>query len=414
MTDVQVMVTGMGCICGAGENLPQIMENLYHVQRFPAPPTVFETELETPRPVFMVPDCLEPARKRVRRRWNQKELQAGRDPNRTNLMALTAAEEAREQAGWKLEDLQRKRVGVALGTTVGCTLNHGPFYRAWRKYQNPDIGPVRRYMQNNPADWLADCWQLEGPCITIANACSSGADAIGLAKLWLESDLCDIAIAGGADELSNITYVGFSALQITAPSPCKPFDKNRTGLNLGEGAGILVLEKAEEATARGQAALGKLAGFGSHLDAYHPTAPHPKGLGLRRALDQSLSQAGITRQAIGFCNAHGTSTPENDKAEGRTLADCFGEDFPVTSTKSFTGHTLGAAGGIEAVFTVQALRDQKLTATAGFQEADPECIIRPPRQTLPLSARYGISNSLAFGGSNAVLLFQKTEQGDQP
>ncbi len=384
-------ITGLGCICAAGDSLETIMPALYSGKRRPAAPLAVKTGLDKISPVFEV----------------SSDLAQEGDASRTTLLALTALKEAMSHACFDRSDIKGKRVGVVLGTTVGCTLNNEPFYRAYRENKNPDIRPIRSFLTNNPALFIADLYGCSGPAVTIANACSSGTDAVGLAKSWIENDICDIVIAGGTDELCRTTYIGFTSLLITSMEPCRPFDRNRKGLNLGEGAGIVIVESLESAGLRGVQVLAHVAGYGSSGDAHHPTAPHPDGMGLRRAIGIALKDAGTTTDEISFINAHGTSTLDNDRVEGKVISDLFSKSIPVVSTKAYTGHTLGAAGGIEAVFTVMALLDGQLPGTAGFEEPDQECGIIPTTENMPVKGNAAISNSLAFGGNNSVLVFSK-------
>jgi len=393
----ETIVTGLGAVCAAGNSLPQIMRSLYAGRRDPAGPTNFHVELESMFPVFEVSGSLE----------GQCRSTPGFEPTRTTQLALIAVEEALHQAGLAQDTLQDCRVGVCLGTTVGCTLNDEPFYREFRNRSSPGLGPVHRYLANNPAECIAHAYELFGPVATIANACSSGTDAIGHARRWIESDRCDIAIAGGADELSRIPYLGFMRLLLASQRPARPFDKNRDGLNLGEGAGVVVLERAAHARKRGACALARVTGYASFADAYHQTAPHPDGVGLRRAISLSLAEAGVEPGDVGFINAHGTATVDNDRVEGRVLRDVFPEKIPVVATKSYTGHTLGAAGGLEAVFTIQALLDQRLPMTVGFESVDSDIGIRPTTENTWIKASVAISSSLAFGGNNSVLVLQR-------
>ncbi|HEY5672135.1 MAG TPA: beta-ketoacyl synthase N-terminal-like domain-containing protein, partial [Malonomonas sp.] len=235
------------------------------------------------------------------------------------------------------------------------------------------------------------------------NACSSGTDAIGLGAAWIRSGRCDIVLAGGADELCRVTYNGFASLMIADSEPVRPFDGRRKGLNLGEGAGMLVLESDELLARRNKSPRGYLLGYGSATDAHHLTAPHPDGAGLRRALAEALQTAGVTSAQIAFINAHGTGTPDNDKVESRVLADCF-PGVPFVSTKAYTGHCLGAAGGIEAALTLICLEQQKLPANAGFAVPDPQLPIQPVAQLTPLSGKIALSESLAFGGNNSAVI----------
>lgn len=389
MTRQPVYVTGMGCLCAPGTSVPEAMAALYRGKRHAQKPQNFTTTLDQEYPAFEIPEPV------------------GHDDGkvtRTTLFTMVALQEALDQAKLDLSFLQKKRVGVAIGTSVGCTLNNEPYYRQYKQGLLPDHTAIDIYLQNNPALYISRIYDLTGPTATVANACSSGTDAIGLAKSWLDNDQCDLVIAGGADELSRITYLGFISLLVTSTELCRPFDRDRKGLNLGEGAGILIMEHPSSAAQRSASLLASVNGFGTYADAYHPTAPHPEGTGLRRAINQALKQAGLTAEQIGFVNAHGTSTQNNDEVEGKVIADLFGPDIPVVSTKSYTGHTLGAAGAIEAIFTICGLTDQKIPATPGFENPDPQCLVTPAKQNLPVQAEFALSNSLAFGGNNSALI----------
>ena len=397
MKSPSVAVTGLGCICAAGKNLEQTMRSLYAGSRSPSPPARFQVELERTFPVFEIPEAA----------YLLPMPSEGEDRSLTTRLALIAAGEALESARIEAEKIKGLRVGVCLGSTVGCTLNNEPFYREYREKKRPGLEPIRQFLKDNPALHLAQNLGCNGPSALIANACSAGTDAVGLAKAWIEQGLCDIALAGGTDELCRITYLGFISLMVTSTEPCRPFDRNRTGLNLGEGAGILVLEHIDSAIKRGVPILAYVTGYGCSADAYHPTGPHPEGAGLRRAIHHALRQAGARPADVDFVNAHGTSTPDNDRVEGKVLADIFSPGIKVVSTKSYTGHTLGAAGGIEAALTVRGLMDQRIPATLGFEEQDLECGIIPTTDNCEIEAEMAMSDSLAFGGNNSVLIFQR-------
>ena len=210
MKSDSLIVTGMGCICAPGNNLAEVKQSLYKGERNPRPPAKIHAQLEFSYPVFEVISDLE-----------------GMDQSatRTSSLTLLAVQEALSQAALDPSELRAKRVGVAIGTTVGCTLNNEPFYRQYRAGHNPGMEAIDMYLDNNPALYIARTFGLNGPAATVANACSSGSDAIGLAKSWIENDYCDLAIAGGADELSRITYLGFISLLISSLSGCRPFDK---------------------------------------------------------------------------------------------------------------------------------------------------------------------------------------------
>jgi 3-oxoacyl-[acyl-carrier-protein] synthase-1/3-oxoacyl-[acyl-carrier-protein] synthase II len=330
--------------------------------------------------------------------------------NRTILLALTAIDEALTQAGYNLDELATRRVGLALGTTVGCTFHNESYYVDWKSGKVPDSQPLQRYFSSNLAECIQHILGIQGPRTVITNACASGTDAIGIARSWLECGVCDIAIAGGVDELSRIACNGFKSLMLVSEEHCRPFDKKRRGLNLGEGAGVLVLERENEALSANRKILGWIRGYGSAGDAYHPTAPHPQGAGLQRAILQALADAALSVKDIAMINAHGTGTPANDKAETQAIYE-VGFDtaaVPVVSTKGVTGHTLGAAGGIEAVFTLLSLNKGEVFGTVGCLDPDPDlpCSVLPEGEKVVLTGRVGISQSLAFGGSNSVLVIE--------
>lgn len=381
-----VAITGLGCICAAGSNLDECMESLYSGRRSPVEPSRFTSSHPTRYPVFEVPGFEEP----------QALL-------RTSALALHAAREAITDSGLEPEILHKLRVGVCIGTTVGSAMNNEQFCRDYRSGLTPDIEPIERIMRSNPATVIAREFGLTGPCQTVVNACASGTDAVGLAASWIRGGICDIAIAGGADELGRITYNGFISLMITDDSPCKPFDRNRKGLNLGEGAAMLVLESEKVRTGRRARARSFLLGYGSACDAHHLTAPKPDGEGLRHAITEALSCCGTPAEAVSFVNAHGTGTPDNDRVESLVLADLL-PGVPFLSTKGYTGHTLGAAGAIEAVFTVACLERGMIPGNAGFSTPDPDLGGTPAEVCTQIEGAIALSESLAFGGNNSVIL----------
>ena len=330
--------------------------------------------------------------------------------NRTVLLTLLAVAEGLHRAGLSLDDIRKKRVGIALGTTVGCTFHNEEYYIKWRDDRNPAPEPLLAYLGSTLADKVKEILGVMGPSLVITNACASGTDAIGVAKTWLGNNVCDIAIAGGADELSRVACHGFKSLMLYSETSCTPFDANRQGLNLGEGAGILVMEKLTDAEKRSQEILGKVRGYGIAGDAYHPTAPHPEGRGLQCAIHGALQDSGLIVDDICLINAHGTGTPANDLAETNAISAAgFAPDrLAVVSTKGFTGHTLGAAGGVEAVYTLMALNLGRVFGTGGCHQIDPKLnfpvLSESDRQVL--SGKVGMSQSLAFGGSNSALVLE--------
>ncbi len=226
----------------------------------------------------------------------------------------------------------------------------------------------------------------------------------------MEYDKCDLAIAGGADELSRVACHGFKSLMLYSDQDCTPFDVGRQGLNLGEGAGVLVMERQSDVHINEEKVFGRDLGYGISGDAYHPTAPHPEGLGLQRAVTSALKESGLTVSDMSFINAHGTGTPTNDLAETNAIAALGFEPSitPVVSTKGFTGHPLGAAGGVEAVYTLMALNDGRLQGTGGCKKLDPDLSFPAMTESeeCVLSGRVAISQSLAYGGSNSALVIE--------
>ena len=390
-----VSITGMGCVCAAGTNLQNTLRALETGQRNPLPPSRFKSEHSRIFPVFEVAEHV-----------CSKHGKPGVDLSMTAHFALCAMEEALLQANLAVSDLHSRRVGVCIGTSVGASLNLLDFYRAIRAGQTPELEPVHRYLDSNPAVALAHALGINGPVQTVVNACSSGADAIGLAASWIAQGICDIVIAGGADEMSEVTYNGFIRLMISDQSPCRPFDKSRGGLNLGEGAGIVILEGAACREQHNAPELATVLGYGTAADAHHLTAPHPQGLGLKLAISDALNAAGLTNADISFINAHGTGTANNDTVEAVVLNELFPQT-PFISTKGMTGHTLGAAGAIEAVFTMAHLTAGGIPASAGFSEEDPALNASPACVFTPVHGQAAISQSLAFGGNNSVLVIGK-------
>ena len=402
-----VAITGLGAIAAGGSDAAELWRNLAAgvVRCGPVPEYLFKTILNYP--VFAAPqDCLsDKARALLAETCPDFRAES---VSRTILLALTAAAEALHQAGITAADLHKLRVGIAIGTTVGCTFHNEDYYIAWRDHLAPDLAPVHYYLGGNVAAALHRLFGTSGPSAVVTNACASGTDAIGIGRNWLAAGQCDLVIAGGADELSRVAYNGFASLMLADTVPCRPFSRDRQGLNLGEGAGVLVMERQEGAAARGGKILGLVRGYGSAADAHHPTAPHPEGRGLKTALAQALREAGP--EQIVLVNAHGTGTKANDQAETNALAAALpgATKAAIVSTKGFTGHTLGAAGGLEAIFTLLALRDGFTPGTVGCAELDPVFAVSPLRQRegRRLAGRLGISQSLAFGGGNSVLVLE--------
>lgn len=392
---MNALVTGMGILSAIGPNVAATRIGLFAPPPLPALPTRFPTTL--PNPVFELPAAAIPDTP---------------DLSITDRILFAALSEALASAGLDEANLARFRIGVAMGTTVAVQLNDIPFYTELATH--PDAKglsnkPVLRYLAGCPADAIRARYRLNGPALTISNACSSGADAIAVAGLWLEQGLCDIVIAGGADEVNRVPYIGFNSLGVCAHEPCRPFDAARTGLNLGEAAGVLILERPDSARRRGRRAACSLAGIGKTSDAHHITQPCQDGREFERAIRLALSGAAIEAPAITFVNAHGTGTLANDSTEAAVLGRVFGPGVKFMSTKAVTGHTLGAAGAIEAIFTCLMLEAGRAARSYRFQTKPADMPVAPLTDDAPVDGRYALSTSLAFGGSNTALVFRKEE-----
>ncbi len=267
-------------------------------------------------------------------------------------------------------------------------------------------GWIANYPPQKPALDALEACGLTSPCQVIANACASGTNALGHAFECIRSGRYERILTGGYDALSELVFVGFDSLQAATPDKCRPFDGARSGLVLGEGAALLALENMESAQARGAQILAEITGYGISTDNHHLTQPHPSGIGPRQAMERALQSAGLEPDAIDYVNAHGTATPFNDAAEGKAIAELLGR-VPVSSTKGMMGHSLGAAGAIEAVLTMIALRDNFLPANINFRVSDVGLDLDiVANRVRPGRARRALSNSFGFGGTNASLVLE--------
>lgn len=385
---MRAAVTGLGIISAAGAGPEETLDAFRAGRRNSGPVSLFKTEMESP--VYEA--------RGFSRHFFSERL-------RTLNLCLAAVEDALNESGGK-DTLKGKRVGVCMGTTVGSILNDLDFYREYRANGKASMTAVDHYLQSNLASGVHAFLKTRGPALTVVNACASGADAIGVALSWLRAGLCDIAIAGGSDEMNRVPLCGFGSLGILSQSPCAPFDRDRTGLNLGEGAGVLVLESEASAKARSARIRAYVRGYGTSNDAYHLTSPDPEGAGLERAVTDALKDAEIKPADISFINAHGTATRDNDQVEGMVLHRVFGKNPKFLSTKGYTGHTLGAAGGIEACFTILNLQEGWIPASAGFSQPDRAIPVSPVGLRTEINGRYALSTSLGFGGCDAALILE--------
>ncbi len=297
----------------------------------------------------------------------------------------------------------RERIGVFIGTSTAGILQTELAYRR----RGADDGSLpadfdyrRTHNTFSAAEYVRERLGLAGPCAAISTACSSSAKAFASASRLMEAGLIDAAVVGGVDTLCLTTLYGFNSLQLLSREPCRPYDAHRDGISIGEAAAFFLLERAG-----GDADSIALLGAGESCDAYHMSAPHPEGLGARRAMEAALGAARLQTGDIDYVNLHGTGTPSNDASEDQAVHGLFGDSIPVNSTKGMTGHTLGAAGAVEAVVSVLAIEEGRVPGSPGTRTLDPQLRARYEIAGAPRDVRRVLSNSFGFGGSNCSLVF---------
>ena len=331
--------------------------------------------------------------------------------DRATKLLLIAAHEAWQEARWT----PGGNIPLVLGTTSGGMTMGELYYRqAIREPYRQARQPTRvvHYQAQSQALTLAKAFGFTGPLTIISNACASGANAIGHGFSLLRSGQAERALVGGYDALSQLVYSGFDSLQALSPTQCRPFDAHRDGLALGEGAAVLTLETLSHAQRRGAHILGEIAGYGAATDGHHLTQPHPQGDAAFASMRAACQTAGIGPSAIGYVNAHGTGTPLNDSAEAAAIhrwAGAHVTTLPVSSTKASVGHLLGAAGAVETVVCLMALREQWLPPTATLREPDRACAFPIVREPTDSRIDYALTNSFGFGGANATLILRRWE-----
>lgn len=407
----KVVITGMGTVNPLGLSVDESWQNALAGKSGIGPITLFDASdylVNLAGEVKGFDPCQYMLEKEARRR------------DRHQQMASAASQEAIRQAGLEVIEAQRSRVGVIVSSAIGglkavadnieILLNKGP------RRISPFVIPM--LMANGAAGLIAIDNHFQGPSFSIVSACASGADAIGMARMMINSGLIDVAITGGSDTtVTEIAVAAFDRLGALSrrdrdygKAP-QPFDLNRDGFVIGEGAGILVLEKESWATDRGANILAELAGYGSSADAFHITAPSEDGMGGANAVRIALEDAELNAEDIGYISAHGTATQLNDVSETRAIKAAYGSHaykVPISSTKSMTGHIMGATGALEAIFCALAVRNNVLPPTINYETPDPECdldyIPNEARQASIISAA---SNAFGFGGHNAVLVVKE-------
>ena len=346
--------------------------------------------------------------------------QHARKLDRSAHLSIFAAEQALLDAGLDTDSRLGDEVGIVLGTGIGGIGATEDAVRIYDTRGPSRINPlaITQLMPNSSTGQVAIRFGIEGPSLTITTACAASANSVGEAKNLIERGVVDTVIAGGTESGTTPMTIGafaqIRALSTNNESPkeaCRPFDKNRDGFVMAEGSTILVLENEETAKRRGAKIYGYVDGYGSTTDAYHITAPSEGGEGAVRAMKKALEDAGVNKEEINYINAHGTSTPVNDKNETMAIKSVFGENaksITISSTKSMTGHLLGGAGAFEAMVSLLVMQNNKVPPTINLTTADDECDLNyTPNVSIDLEVNKVMSNSFGFGGHNGVLIFSK-------
>jgi 3-oxoacyl-[acyl-carrier-protein] synthase II len=399
----RIAITGTGSINALGVGVDVFAQALRAGRCGIGPLSVFPTTGHRSGTAAEVRDLRPPA-------WAPRS--ARRRASRTALLALHAAGEAWATAG--IGEADRAAAGLVVGTTTGGMPVGELCFRDMLD-RGAKGGRLAGWMEapvSAPTEVLAAVFGCRGPRSTVSTACSSGANALGFAADWIRAGRASVVLCGGTDALCRSTFAGFDALQALDRDRCRPFDRHRSGLTLGEGAAMFVLEDWEHAVRRGARILGEFVSYGISADAHHLTQPHPEGAGAAAAMRRALSAGRLAPEAVDYVNAHGTGTPLNDVIETRAIKSVFGahaQRMPVTSTKSMVGHCLGAAGAIEALASLIALREGFVPPTVSLADPDPECDLDyVPHTSRRATLGVALSNSYGFGGNNTSLILRKS------
>jgi 3-oxoacyl-[acyl-carrier-protein] synthase II len=398
----RVVITGIGLVTSIGATRDASWQAMLEGRCGIGPVTVFDPEGF--RSTIAAQVNLEGLAHRLtpleRRRWS-----------RADQIGVIAADEAIADSG-VLEGADRTRVGVLLGAGTADLIRNERYHRTLLHGgdRRPRPSDAWNHFASTVVDVIAERHGLEGMRSCIAAACASSTIAIGQGLDAIRAGRLDAALVGGSDALARLTFSGFNALRVMDPEPCRPFDRGRAGMNIGEGAAILVLEPFDRARRRGARIYAEVAGYSLSCEAYHPTAPEPEGHAIAALVQSALRDASIDASAVQHVNAHGTATPQNDVAEARGFRRTFGErstQLPVTSIKSMVGHCLGAAGGIETAAAALSIAHGVIPPTIHVQEPDPECpvdVVANAARELPLDVV--VSTSLGFGGNDAAVVLR--------
>lgn len=392
---IRVAVVAAGVVSPLGFGLHKTLESLRAARDCVTPVTRFSVTQCRCKTAGQVPDEV--------LFDGQQNGGRARRLHRASHMMIHALREALDQQPQFQPEL------AVIGTTSGGMSYGEDYYRSLHRRGDLRHSPtwIANYPAQKPVIDALESLQISAPCQVIANACASGTNAIGHAFECIRSGRYQRVLTGGYDAISELVFVGFDSLQASTPEKCRPFDRHRTGMVLGEGAAILALENLEAARARHAPVLAEITGYGISTDNFHLTQPNPSGSGARQAMDRAVKSAQLS--AVDYVNAHGTATAFNDAAEGKAIAELFGR-VPVSSTKGMMGHSLGAAGAIEAIFCLLALQHQFLPANINFRSPDGDVDLEiVANEARPARLHTVLSNSFGFGGTNASIVLQKFE-----
>ena len=412
----RVVITGLGLVCGVGNTAPEVWRQLLAGASGMAPIQGFDTT------GFSVTFAAEVKNFDPLNFVDKKEA---RKMGRFTHYAFAATQEAIAQSGLQVTAENADRVGVFIGSGIGgfeiIEREHANLMQGGPRKISPFFIPAA--IVNMAAGNISIRYGAKGPISATATACATSANAIGDAARMIAHGDADVMIAGGAEAaVTALSVGGFAAMRALSQRnddpthASRPFDKDRDGFVIGEGAGILILEELEFAQARGAKILAEIVGYGMSSDAYHMTGIAPEGQGAQRSMRAALKDAGIQPEAVGYVNAHATSTPAGDGNESRAIELVFGEHATsgkllVSSTKSMTGHLLGGAGGLEAGITILAMLHEMAPPTMNIEELDPQCRLNyVPNKPQPAKIKYALSNSFGFGGTNGSLVFRKWDE----
>jgi len=400
MKSKRVAITGIGVFCSTGKSAEEFLQSLKGGQSGIGPITLFDTSKYPCKIGAEIRDY------RSEEFFTKKEL---KKLSRADQFGLIASEEAVKASG--IHSYPSEESGVCLGAGAGGMFEAEIYHREVLIKGKSKPSLLWPFIPSYATDCIAERFGFSGPKSTVTTACSSSATAIGYGADLIRSGRCKVAVCGGSEGLSELTFGGFSSLKVMDPFPCKPFDRKRAGMSLGEGAGILILEDLDEAGKRGAKILAEVFGYGIGGEAYHITAPEPTGMNEARIMKEALEESGFASTDVDYINAHGTGTPLNDKVETLSIKNAFGEraySIPVSSIKSSVGHCLGAAGAIEAIASILSIVHQFIPSTLNHQEGDEDCDLDyVPGKAREKEVNFVLSNSFAFGGNCTTLILGK-------